>query len=99
MDLSTYQAYYTHLASGYARDLHAAMEAGEIRSMDPEALAYALIGIGHFLALRFLIWPDKESNPSRPAAINSSQNTGDTPEMSERVIATLLDFITRGLQP
>jgi|GEM_PF-599840 len=106
VDLPTYQAYYTRLARGYERGLRAAMEAGEIRSMDPEALTYALIGIGHFLALRWLIWPDDEAGPPGERPLRSmserpAQSEGETeaPELPERVFMTLLDFLTRGLKP
>ncbi len=102
VDLPTYQAYYTRLARGYERGLRAAMEAGEIRSMDPEALTYALIGIGHFLALRWLIWPNDEARQTgeRPLrSMSESAAEAEAPELPERVFATLLDFLTHGLKP
>lgn len=48
--------YYERLAQGYAPGLAKAMAAGHIRKLDPEALAYALMGIGHFIALRWVVW-------------------------------------------
>lgn len=48
--------YYERLAQGYAPGLAKAMAAGQIRKLDPEALAYALMGIGHFIALRWVVW-------------------------------------------
>lgn len=39
--------YYTRLAEGYVRGLSAAMDRGEIRRSDPEALAYVLLGVAH----------------------------------------------------
>jgi len=107
VDLPTFQEYYIRIARGYARGLRAAMEAGEIRRMDPEALAYALIGIGHFLALRWLIWPQGDSSPAmQPAGQNGSnaaqdgsKASGQEPQLPEYVFATLLDLITRGMAP
>jgi AcrR family transcriptional regulator len=97
LDQPTFQRYYTQLAQPYARGLRKAMEAGEIREMDPEALAYALIGIGHFLALRWLIWADAEAGQ---AGQDHADAAGDEPpELPERVFATLLDFLARGLKP
>ncbi len=55
--------YYTRLAEGYARGLAAAMDRGEIRRCDPEALTYALLGIAHFSGQRWVLWGD----PDRPA--------------------------------
>lgn len=48
--------YYERLAQGYVPGLAKAMAAGQIRKLDPEALAYALMGIGHFIALRWVLW-------------------------------------------
>lgn len=94
LDQPTFREYYTQLARPYERGLRKAMAAGEIRKMDAEALAYALIGIGHFLAQRWLIWSDNEANQA------GQDHTGaSTPELPERVFATLLDFLAHGLEP
>ncbi|HEY7124330.1 MAG TPA: TetR/AcrR family transcriptional regulator [Ktedonobacterales bacterium] len=100
VDLPTFQEYYSRLARGYARGLGAAMEAGEIRQIDPEALAYALIGIGHFLALRWLIWPQEQSSQiGQPAEEIAGEAGGQPPELPERVFSTLLEFLAHGLEP
>lgn len=97
LDQPTFQEYYAQLARPYTRGLREAMEAGEIREMDPEALAYALIGIGHFLALRWLVWPNDEEGQLEQDHAGTVENTAQ--ELPERVFATLLDFLARGLQP
>ncbi|MCS7198382.1 MAG: TetR/AcrR family transcriptional regulator [Candidatus Bipolaricaulota bacterium] len=48
--------YYERLAQGYVPALAHAMKVRQIRSSDPEALAYALMGIGHFIGLRWVLW-------------------------------------------
>ncbi len=48
--------YYEQLAQGYVPALARAMQDRQIRSLDPEALAYALMGIGHFIGLRWVLW-------------------------------------------
>jgi AcrR family transcriptional regulator len=98
VDLPTFQEYYTRIARGYARGLRAAMEAGEIRQMDPETLAYALIGIGHFLALRWLIWPQEPVQDGRPVGEAVSE-LEEPPELPERVFSTLMEFLAHGLMP
>ena len=106
VDLATFQQYYRRLARGYARGLREAMEAGEIRQMDPETLAYALVGIGHFLALRWLIWPPGDEtaeavngvNGGRPGQ-NGSAAQEAAPELPEQVFTTLLEFLSHGLLP
>jgi AcrR family transcriptional regulator len=103
------QEYYQSISRGYARGLRAAMEAGEIRRMDPEALAYALMGIGHFLALRWIVWPQLPNAPefaaaseARAARAAAPQSQDESEQSAEQVLppqvfATLMDFIAHGL--
>lgn len=58
VDEECYRRYYDRFAKGYVRGLTQAMEAGQIRRMDPEALAYCLMGIGDFLGMRWVIWEE-----------------------------------------
>jgi len=83
------ETYYRRIGSAYERGLRAAMDAGEIRRMDPEGLAYALIGIGHFVALRWLIWPQGG------AAVDPIQLA----DLPDHVFDAVLDFILHGLTP
>ncbi len=99
VDLPTFREYYSRLARGYARGLQAAMEAGEIRQIDPEALAYALIGIGHFVALRWLIWPQEPPGQEGQPAGEATSKPEDPPELPERVFSSLLEFLAHGLTP
>jgi len=52
--------YYTRLAEGYARGLAAAMDRGEVRRCDPEALTYALLGVAHLSGQRWALWEEAE---------------------------------------
>jgi AcrR family transcriptional regulator len=83
------EAYYRRIGNGYMRGLSAAMDAGQIRRMDPEGLAYALIGIGHFVALRWLIWPQDDGEG------NKAQLTG----LPDPVLDAVITFILHGLTP
>lgn len=58
VDEECYRRYYDRFAKGYVRGLSQAMDAGQIRRMDPEALAYCLMGIGDFLGMRWVIWEE-----------------------------------------
>lgn len=78
--------YYRRISSSYERRLRTAMDAGDIRQLAPEAVAYSLMGIGHFLALRWLIWPDE-----------ARTGTGATPELPAEVFNAMMEFITHGL--
>lgn len=81
--------YYRRISVGYERGLAAAMAAGQIAPGNVEALAYALMGIGHFLALRWIIWPAEQD--ATPAANDLDD------EMPPAVLETVMSFIARGL--
>lgn len=51
--------YYERLAQGYAPALAQAMTTGQIRELNPETLTYALMGVGHFIGLRWVLWEKK----------------------------------------
>jgi AcrR family transcriptional regulator len=56
VDENLYRWYYHSFAEGYIKRLQKAMAKGEIRQTDPEALAYCLMGIGTFTAMRWPGW-------------------------------------------
>ncbi len=60
IDPALFRWYYERLAAGYTKGLATAMEAGEIRRLDPETVAYALMGAAHFMGMRWVVWEDRE---------------------------------------
>ncbi|MDQ7828758.1 MAG: TetR/AcrR family transcriptional regulator [Armatimonadota bacterium] len=58
-----YRWYYRRIAEGYARGLRTAMAQGQIRPLDPEVLAYCLMGIGDFLGMRWVLWERRAPPP------------------------------------
>lgn len=56
VDEACYRRYYERFARGYVSGLKRAMDAGEVRRMDPEVLAYCLMGMGDFLGMRWVLW-------------------------------------------
>ncbi len=62
VDESIYREYYETLAGAYAERLEDAQSRGEIRSGHPAAQAWALMGVAHFLGLRYAIW-EKSAPP------------------------------------
>jgi AcrR family transcriptional regulator len=66
IDADLYQGWYRQLADGYVRALRGAIAAGEIARVDDvETLAYALMGIGNFVGMRWLVFEDRPSVPPR----------------------------------
>jgi len=51
-----FREYYERLAKGYAEDLTAAAKRGEISAGDAEARAWSIMGIGHFVGMRWCLW-------------------------------------------
>ena len=56
----TLQLHYDRLTSGYVSGLRQAMEAGEIAEGDPELLAWALMGIGELVGMRWILWAGRD---------------------------------------
>lgn len=83
-----FYAYYHSISQGYAQGLSEAVQEEHIRCLHPEAIAYALMGIGHFVALRWLIWSREHEG---------SRNASD--ELPEDVFQAVMEFIAHGLTP
>lgn len=73
VDEACYRRYYDRFAKGYVTGLSRAMEDGQVRRMDPEALAYCLMGIGDFLGMRWVLWEDKE-NPAMERVLDTAMS-------------------------
>lgn len=56
--------HYTRIVEGYIAGLTAARAAGEIGSVDPEVAAWALMGIGEMVGMRWVLWGDTHEVPS-----------------------------------
>ena len=57
--------HYDHLAAGYIEGLAAASESGEIAKLDAEVAAFALMGIGEMIGMRWILWGDGKPLPGR----------------------------------
>lgn len=55
--------HYERIAQGYVEALTEAMEAGEIATADPQVLAYALMGIGELIGMRWILWDGRAEMP------------------------------------
>jgi AcrR family transcriptional regulator len=48
--------HYRKIAEGYVAGLRRAMDDGEIVRADPEVLAWALMGVGEMIGMRWILW-------------------------------------------
>ncbi|HYA57325.1 MAG TPA: hypothetical protein VEH57_02525 [Thermoplasmata archaeon] len=53
-----FEWHYRRIAQGYSRRLRAAMQSGEYRRWDWELAAFTLMGIAHFVAMRYISWDE-----------------------------------------
>jgi AcrR family transcriptional regulator len=51
-----HRRHYEKIAAGYVAGLKRAMRDGEVAAGDPEVLAYALMGIGELVGMRWIVW-------------------------------------------
>ena len=56
--------HYERLTEGYVAGLRQAMEDGEIAQGDPEVLAWALMGIGELVGMRWILWAESDELPA-----------------------------------
>ena len=76
--------HYGRIVEGYRYSLAAASDAGEIAPVDPEVTAWALMGIGEIIGMRWILW---------------QEGSDGAPPIPDDVFEHTLDFITRALRP
>ncbi len=57
--------HYDRLSAGYVEALRAAVDAGEIGQLDPEVAAFALMGLGEMIGMRWILWGEGKPLPAR----------------------------------
>ena len=50
--------HYQAIVDGYVTGLRGAMDDGEIIDADPEVIAWALMGVGELIGMRWILWED-----------------------------------------
>ena len=79
--------HYTRIVEGYRDGLARAQRAGEVGDIDPEVAAWALMGIGEIVGMRWVLWgPDVEPG-------------GPTSAVPPEVFDQAMTFIERALAP
>jgi AcrR family transcriptional regulator len=57
--------HYDRLSAGYIEALRDASESGEIGKLDPEVAAFALMGLGEMIGMKWILWGDGAPLPAR----------------------------------
>ena len=55
--------HYDRLAAGYVEGLQAAAGRGEIGAIDPDITAWALMGMGELIGMRWILWGERAELP------------------------------------
>lgn len=76
--------HYERIATGYIKALREASASGEISDVNPEVAAWALMGVGEMLGMRYQAWPD----PDRASAA-----------IPDDVFEACMQLVTNALQP
>jgi len=63
VDPQVFREYYERLAEGYARALEKAARSGELAKGDAATRAWAMMGISHFLGMRYCLWQKQVPPP------------------------------------
>ena len=76
--------HYDRVAEGYVTALEKAMESGEIGAIDAEVTAYALMGLGELVGMRWILWGDGGPLPSAsPTSSSGSSAASSRPKRDE----------------
>jgi AcrR family transcriptional regulator len=55
--------HYDRLSAGYVDGLRAAARRGEIGAIDPEVTAWAMMGMGELIGMRWILWSERTEVP------------------------------------
>ena len=78
--------HYTKIVEGYEAGLRAAQSDGDVdAALDPEVTAWALMGAGELIGMRYLLWERDEN--------------GGEVEIPEQVVDDMMRFIRNALAP
>lgn len=83
--------HYGRIVDGYIEGLKQAGAAGEIGDIDPTVAAWALMGIGEMIGMRWVLWPDGS------AGDDSDPLASGTSEVPDEVFEQMMLFIGRAL--
>jgi AcrR family transcriptional regulator len=84
--------HYTRIVEGYISGLSAASASGEISDIDPAVAAWALMGIGEMIGMRWVLWGDGD------AGSDADPLASGTRAVPEHVFEEMMRFIEGALR-
>lgn len=96
--------HYSRIVEGYISGLSAAKKGGEVGDLDPEIVAWILMGIGEMVGMRWVLWGGQSALDSTgstvgtdPAGDASDPTASGTSTVPPAVFEQMMQFIQRGL--
>jgi AcrR family transcriptional regulator len=80
VDETVFRDYYQRLAGGYSKGIADATAAGELTPGDAETRAWAIMGIGHFLGMRYCLWQGRQPEASVMQEVMTFIGSGMAPK-------------------
>lgn len=80
--------HYTKIVEGYIHGLTEAKEAGELGDIDPTVAAWALMGIGEMIGMRWVLWGE-----SAEAGDDADPLASGTSQVPEEVFEQMMRFV------
>ncbi|AWB95106.1 TetR family transcriptional regulator [Agromyces badenianii] len=78
--------HYTRIVDGYIDGLREASDDGEIGDIDPTVAAWALMGIGEMIGMRWVLWGDGDAAPGNDADPTASGTRAVPPEVLDEMM-------------
>ena len=82
--------HYTRIVEGYIEGLEQAREDGEIGDIDPTVAAWALMGVGEMIGMRWVLWGDAANGVAGDDADPTASGTSAVPD---HVLDEMMRFI------
>ncbi len=89
--------HYSRIVEGYISGLDTAKVNGEIGDIDPEIVAWILMGIGEMVGMRWVLWGGKGVIGEASASDASDPTASGTSTVPPAVFEQMMQFIQRGL--
>ena len=85
VDKDVFREYYEVFVTGYSASLRRAAQAGELSEGNAELRAWAMLGLAHFLGLRYCLWNDALPSAKEMDEVMEHVANGMGPKRRERL--------------
>lgn len=95
---SALRLHYTRIVEGYIEGLNQAKHNGELGDVDPTVAAWALMGVGEMIGMRWVLWGSSGSAGEPGAVPEADPLAAGTREVPHEVFEQMMLFIRGALE-